>query len=198
MAKLSPTQSKERIISLDILRGIALLGILIINIQSFAMPGSAYLNPSSYGDLTGINYWVWVISFVLGDAKMMAIFSVRTAPVSFSPYDSLQVSGFIGAKLIWEEVLTHGFASDVSGLNCVLRTGPDQAHADPLGIWNGEIESTEMRAFIDFGGGRTLAIQQLQNETLEAFETRLSQVKPMGYGAEQSPISKQTNGAAKN
>ena len=51
------------------------MGILIINIQSFAMPGSAYLNPASYGDLTGLNKWVWIISHVLADTKMMAIFS---------------------------------------------------------------------------------------------------------------------------
>ena len=36
--------------SLDLLRGIAILGILIMNIQSMSMPGAAYLNPTAYGD----------------------------------------------------------------------------------------------------------------------------------------------------
>ena len=73
---LHPTLGKERIQSLDILRGIAILGILIMNIQSFAMPSSAYLNPASFGDLEGINYWVWVISHVFADQKFMTIFSI--------------------------------------------------------------------------------------------------------------------------
>ncbi len=72
----TPIGQSARIISLDILRGFALLGILIINIQSFAMPGAAYLNPSAWGDLTGINKAVWIASHVLADSKMMAIFSI--------------------------------------------------------------------------------------------------------------------------
>ncbi len=71
-----PTLGKERIQSLDILRGIAILGILIMNIQSFAMPGSAYLNPASFGDLEGINFWVWTLSHVFADQKFMTIFSI--------------------------------------------------------------------------------------------------------------------------
>ena len=73
---LQPTLGSERIQSLDILRGIAILGILIMNIQSFAMPSSAYLNPTSFGDLNGINYWVWVLSHVFADQKFMTIFSI--------------------------------------------------------------------------------------------------------------------------
>jgi len=32
-------------VSIDVLRGFAVLGILIMNIQSFSMIGAAYLNP---------------------------------------------------------------------------------------------------------------------------------------------------------
>lgn len=73
---LEPTQSTERIHSLDVLRGFALLGILIVNIQSFSMPDSAYQNPMSYGDFTGVNYAVWWITTVMFDSKMMALFSM--------------------------------------------------------------------------------------------------------------------------
>jgi uncharacterized protein len=74
--KTSPTQLSERIISLDILRGFAILGILIMNIQSMSMIGAAYLNPTAYGDLIGINKIVWIISHVLADSKFMSIFSI--------------------------------------------------------------------------------------------------------------------------
>ena len=62
-----------RNLALDALRGFALLGILIINIQSFSMIDAAYLNPTAYGDLTGINRLVWTLSHVLADTKFMTL-----------------------------------------------------------------------------------------------------------------------------
>ena len=75
-SSLSPTKINDRIKSLDIIRGIAILGILIMNIQSFSMPGSAYSNPLAFGDLNGINKWVWILSHVFADMKFMNIFSI--------------------------------------------------------------------------------------------------------------------------
>ena len=77
MPELSgPTIRSERILSLDVLRGFAVLGILVMNIQSFSMIGAAYFNPTAYGDLNGLNYLVWLISHLLADMKFMAIFSM--------------------------------------------------------------------------------------------------------------------------
>ena len=72
----SPTAKNSRIQSLDLLRGIAILGIPIMNIQSFAMPSAAYSNPLAYGDLTGLNLWTWILSHLFADQKFMSIFSV--------------------------------------------------------------------------------------------------------------------------
>lgn len=71
-----PVEDPDRIVPIDVLRGFALLGVLVMNIQSFAMVGSAYMNPTSFGDLTGANYWVWYLSHLLADQKMMTIFSM--------------------------------------------------------------------------------------------------------------------------
>ncbi|MDX2445421.1 MAG: DUF418 domain-containing protein [Bacteroidales bacterium] len=73
---ISPITTENRIISLDILRGFAILGILIMNIQSFSMITAAYVNPTAYGDLTGINKWTWIISHIIADNKFMTIFSI--------------------------------------------------------------------------------------------------------------------------
>jgi uncharacterized protein len=73
---LLPTTAINRIISLDILRGLAVLGILIMNIQSFSMPSAAYINPTAFGDLSGINKWIWILSHLLASEKFMAIFSM--------------------------------------------------------------------------------------------------------------------------
>lgn len=73
---LYPTASRDRIVSIDILRGVAVLGILIMNIQSFSMISAAYINPTAYGNLTGINKWVWILSHLMASNKFMSIFSL--------------------------------------------------------------------------------------------------------------------------
>jgi uncharacterized protein len=72
----APVAERDRLVSMDVLRGFVLLGIFVMNIQSFSMPMSAYINPTSYGDLTGANWWVWTISHVFFDQKFMTIFSL--------------------------------------------------------------------------------------------------------------------------
>ncbi len=66
----------KRIESLDALRGFALLGILIMNVQAFSMPGAAYMNPTAWGDLAGANLTAWLISHVLADQKFLTLFSM--------------------------------------------------------------------------------------------------------------------------
>ena len=68
--------AQQRIQSLDVIRGFALLGILVMNIQSFSMPIAAYTNPTAFGDLTGINAWVWTLGHLFIDAKFMSLFSM--------------------------------------------------------------------------------------------------------------------------
>ena len=69
----------NRIQSLDALRGFSLLGILLLNIVSFGLPFSAYMNPTVYGGATGINLAAWFVAMTLWDGKMRAIFSLLFA-----------------------------------------------------------------------------------------------------------------------
>jgi len=71
-----PTSEAARITSIDVLRGFAVLGILVMNVQSFSMPIAAYSNPPAYGDLTGANLWTWVVAHVFVSQKMITIFSM--------------------------------------------------------------------------------------------------------------------------
>lgn len=65
-----------RILTLDVLRGVAVMGIFSVNVVGFAMPDAAYLNPAAYGGASGANLAVWVLNFVLIDNKMRCLFSL--------------------------------------------------------------------------------------------------------------------------
>ncbi|WP_066418643.1 DUF418 domain-containing protein [Halorubrum aethiopicum] len=70
-----PTPPSERIVSLDALRGVAVLGILVINVRVFSMPETTLLNPTVFGDFSGVNYWAWLVGHVLAEQKFITIFS---------------------------------------------------------------------------------------------------------------------------
>ncbi|MBO9711309.1 DUF418 domain-containing protein [Sphingomonas sp.] len=67
--------SAARIPTLDIVRGVAVLGILLLNIVDFAMPQAAYTNPRAYGGWHGADLAVWLVNFLLFDGKMRGLFS---------------------------------------------------------------------------------------------------------------------------
>lgn len=61
---------------LDVLRGAAVMGILFMNINAFALPAAAYDNPRAYGGDTALNLAAWAAAFILIDGKMRALFSM--------------------------------------------------------------------------------------------------------------------------
>ena len=73
----APVNQSERIIILDSLRGIAILGILLMNIPGFALP-----SPAAYGDLSvlnemgTINYKVWLGIELSVAGSQRALFSM--------------------------------------------------------------------------------------------------------------------------
>ena len=69
-------QPQARIVTLDIVRGVAVMGILAMNIIAFAMPQPAYQNPAAYGGAEGVDLAVWWFNFVLVDGKMRGLFSL--------------------------------------------------------------------------------------------------------------------------
>jgi len=70
------TTATERYQSIDAVRGFAVLGILLMNIVGMGLPTFAYVDPTYYGELTGANFWVWAINFVVTDGKMRALFTM--------------------------------------------------------------------------------------------------------------------------
>ena len=108
----------KRIESIDVLRGFALLGILLMNISSFSMPSMAYFSPYIY-DVTVPNHILYSIGHVIADQKFMAIFSMlfgastmlfvksamskkkRPMILFYSRNFWLLIIGWIHARFVW-------------------------------------------------------------------------------------------------
>jgi uncharacterized protein len=72
---------EDRHISIDAVRGFAVLGILLMNIVGMGLPAFAYLDPtyygpSYYGPHQDANLWAWGINFVVADGKMRGLFTM--------------------------------------------------------------------------------------------------------------------------
>ena len=77
MSSLSqPINLKNRIHSLDLIRGFAILGILIMNITSFSQISMAYMNPTIGAGLEGYNQYFHGFNFIFADTRFMSIFSM--------------------------------------------------------------------------------------------------------------------------
>ena len=120
MSKLSqPIDLKNRIHSLDLLRGFAVLGILIMNITSFSQISMAYMNPTIGAGLEGYNQYFHGFNFIFADTRFMSIFSMlfgagvvlftqrieakgkRVAALHYKRMFWLLLFGFIHAYFIW-------------------------------------------------------------------------------------------------
>jgi uncharacterized protein len=71
-----PVAPAERVTAVDVLRGVALLGILPMNIIDFAWPFAAYFDPSAGGGFEGLDRAIWIVCHVVFDQKMLTIFSM--------------------------------------------------------------------------------------------------------------------------
>lgn len=71
----APTSRDTRIDSLDVLRGVAILGILLMNVIDFGLP-EAYDNPTTYGGATGADLWSWVTNTMLFEGTLRGLFTL--------------------------------------------------------------------------------------------------------------------------
>ena len=71
-----PVSSAERLRTLDVLRGGALLGIVLMNIVFTGLPFAAYSNPNLWGGNDPLNVGVLAVQWAVFDGKMRALFSM--------------------------------------------------------------------------------------------------------------------------
>ncbi|HEX8572609.1 MAG TPA: DUF418 domain-containing protein [Allosphingosinicella sp.] len=122
------TEPPPRIATLDIVRGVAVMGILAMNIIAFAMPFQAYMNPLAYGWESSADFVSWLASFILVDGKMRGLFSFLfgasmllviersqaggsdAASIHFRRMAWLLAFGLVHLYLIWFGDILHGYA----------------------------------------------------------------------------------------
>ena len=114
-----PINLKNRIHSLDLIRGFAVLGILIMNITSFSQINMAYMNPTIGAGLEGYNQYFHGFNYIFADTRFMSIFSIlfgagvvlftqrieakgkRVASLHYKRMFWLLLFGLIHAYFIW-------------------------------------------------------------------------------------------------
>ncbi len=72
----APVSGKARIQSIDTLRGLVLLGILIINILAFAQPFGAMADPQVDGAVGGVDFALFAGAEIFVEGGMRAVFSM--------------------------------------------------------------------------------------------------------------------------
>ncbi len=124
-----PVAAGERISSVDILRGFAVLGILLINITDFGLPHNGEKDLAG-ASLANPNLAVWLITSVFFEGKMRATFSMlfgagivlfttraearQGGPASMALFYRrllwLLVFGFLHATFVWDGDILYGYA----------------------------------------------------------------------------------------
>lgn len=76
MPDVAPCPPSERVETLDVTRGFALLGILLMNILAFGLPLRAAFDPSVNGAVAGLDWGVFALVELFAEGAMRALFSI--------------------------------------------------------------------------------------------------------------------------
>jgi len=95
-----------RIDGLDFLRGCAVMGILLANIILFALPQQALFNPFTIGTSSPADLAAWLVTFLLVDGKMRAIFAMLFGASILLVMESAEMDGRDGLaahrrRMLW-------------------------------------------------------------------------------------------------
>jgi uncharacterized protein len=66
----------DRIQTLDIIRGVAVMGIVSVNVVDFSTMNAAYLNPAALGWPDPASLAVWALNMLFVDGKFRTLFSM--------------------------------------------------------------------------------------------------------------------------
>ena len=70
------TPATNRILTLDVTRGVAVMGIFSVNVVAMAMIQIAYFYPPAFGFDHLSDKLLWLTNFILVDGKLRSLFSI--------------------------------------------------------------------------------------------------------------------------
>lgn len=91
-AEAAAVPAAQRIEALDFVRGIALFGILLMNIIGMGLP-DAYTNPNNAGGATGADLTTWIITQIGFEGTQRALFSMLFGASAILLTSRLEASG---------------------------------------------------------------------------------------------------------
>lgn len=94
--------------SLDAIRGVAVMGILAMNIVAFALPMSAYFNPAAGGPPSPGDLATWTFNFVFVDSKMRGLFSLLFGASTLLVIERAEAAGRSAARTHYARMLWLG------------------------------------------------------------------------------------------
>lgn len=89
---IAPIKTSDRIESLDVMRGIVLFGILLMNINGMGL-ARAYEDPTVSGGYAGWDLYTWVTASMFFEGTMRALFSLLFGVGMFVLLDRLEKKG---------------------------------------------------------------------------------------------------------
>jgi uncharacterized protein len=171
----------ERIPSLDVIRGVAVMGILAANLPAFAFPEAAYFSPLAAGAPSLADRVAWYLNFLFVEGRMRGLFSflfgaslllvvtrARAAGLSDLAVHVRRMAALFAIGLVhlylvwWGDILTH-YA--LVGLAAFLFTRSDTRN---LLVWAGGF--LLLGFLYDLGGYQAL-LASVSRDTPQALAT---------------------------
>ena len=94
----------NRIQSLDVIRGVAVMGILSVNIVDFSGHNAAYLNPAALGSPDPASLIVWALNMLLVDGKFRTLFSMLFGASMLLVIERAEANGESGWTVHWRRM----------------------------------------------------------------------------------------------
>jgi len=95
----------DRLASLDLIRGVAVLGILAVNIAGFAGPGFEAITPNCNGLVSPADEWTFAAIFLVFEGKMRALFTLLFGASMVLFIERADRNGRIGLTLQFRRLL---------------------------------------------------------------------------------------------
>lgn len=91
--------ASDRFLSLDVIRGVAVMGILVANMPGFALPAPAYFSPMAWGGSSPADLVAWFATFVFVEGKMRGLLSVLFGASMLLVIERSEAAGGSGASV---------------------------------------------------------------------------------------------------